>query len=230
MYSSLPYSMLVWPLPPLYLPPPYVALPEPSRAELPAPGAYRIDPDASSVGFAVRELGVVPVRGRFTGVTGGFDLAGRGDRVTVSAEVAVPTLRTGIAKRDADLLGPRFLNAVEHPMLRFTATRLGTDQGAWVVPGRLEVRGFSRPVALRLDPARRTADGAVQIRAIAWVNRRDFGIRVPRAIIGRHARIDVEITARAVTHGTHLPAPAPMPEHVCGDQVVGAVPGHGGVS
>lgn len=164
MFSSLPYSMLVWPLPPHYLPPPAIVVPDPARSALPAPGAYRIDPDASSVGFAVRGL-AGPTRGRFTAVTGSFRIGGPFEDACMSLDVVAASVRTGSPERDDDLLGPRFLDAATHPVLRFAGTRLGADLGAWTLGGRLTVRGTSRPVALRLDPVRRATGGAVVLRA-----------------------------------------------------------------
>jgi len=131
---------------------------------LPPRGRYRLDPEATAIGFAVRELGVIVVRGRFTGVTGEGRVPDRVEGSTVTATVDVRTLRTGNDKRDADLLGPRFLDATAHPAMRFTSTRLSDYDGGWLLTGRLELRGVSRPVTLRLDPAWRTDDGAVVLR------------------------------------------------------------------
>jgi polyisoprenoid-binding protein YceI len=195
-YPSLPYSMLVWPLPPYYLPPaPLPPPPDPVRSALPAAGAYVIDPARSTVIFTARALGVVPVRGRLGAVSGRAVVGVRAEDSTVTVDVSASGLTTGNTRRDRDLLGSRFLDASAHPVLRFTAARFGTRLGAWIAPGLLQVRGITEPVAFLLDPARREGDGAVVVRARGEVDRRRFGICAPRFRVGSRIRIDVEITA-----------------------------------
>lgn len=196
MYRSLADSMLVWPLPPYYLPPaPIPPPPDPVRSDLPAPGCYVLDPARSTVTFTARELGVVRVRGRLGPICGRVQVGAPAEESAVTAEVAASGLTTGNARRDRDLLGPRFLHAEAHPVLRFSATRFDAALGAWTAPGRLQVRGISEPVRFWMEPARRRADGTVAVRVSGEVDRRHFGIRVPRALVGQRIRIDLDITA-----------------------------------
>lgn len=196
MFPRLPYSMLIGPLPPYYLPPaPIPPPPDPVRTDLPPPGTYLVDPARSSVTFTARELGVLRVRGRLTGISGRIEIGLDAEHSRVDVEVPLAGMATGNRRRDRDLLGPRFFDAAAHPTLFFTGTRLGANLGAWALSGTAQVRGICAPVALRLEPVRRRADGTVTVRARAEVDRVRFGIRAPRALIGRWVQVELEVNA-----------------------------------
>lgn len=216
MFPYLPYPVLNLPLPPYYLLPALPPPPDPPRSALPAPGCYRLDPARSTVTLAARALGVVPARTALGRARGRVHVGVRGEDSTVTAEVeagpptgviALGAVAAGRADEglaaDRDLADSTVHSAVRHavrravvdPVLRFTATRFEAQPGAWAAPGLLEVGGVCEPVSFVMEPARVEPDGAVVVRARAVIDRRRFGIRVPRAFLGRAVRVDLQITA-----------------------------------
>lgn len=193
MLPFLPYSMLTQPHTPFLALRHALASSAPSPCSLPAPGRYQLDPDRSTVRFTVRGLGI-PVRGRFSGVVGRVRVGRPAADVTVTAEIDVASLRTGIRKRDHDLLRAGFFDAAAHPTIRFTADRLDADGPGWTVAGRLAVRGTERPVRVHVVDIRRIADGCVVVQATAEVDRRAFGIGALR-LVGPRVAVDIELTA-----------------------------------
>jgi polyisoprenoid-binding protein YceI len=109
--------------------------------------AIRLSPANTRVTFAVRWLGVLTVRGRFTEVEGTLSIP---DGCVESAEIAIDvlagSLRTGIALRDRHLRGSRFLDAARFPRIAFRSIRVERPNGILVVTGRLTLRGLERTV------------------------------------------------------------------------------------
>ncbi|MBE1498264.1 polyisoprenoid-binding protein YceI [Amycolatopsis lexingtonensis] len=140
----------------------------------------------ATASFEVRNFGfnrvggTIPVRAGSVEVTGGGVTA-------VHAELDLGALGTGNARRDADLRKPNLLDSGAHPDLTFTATGVRRRGDGWEVTGDLRLRGTSCPLTLTVEPV--TATG---VRATGTLDRAPLGMRVPRAVIGRYVRIDVE--------------------------------------
>ena len=152
------------------------------------PVNYRLSATAS---FAVSNgkgtvHGTIPV----TSAVLTADSTGRPIRLAAALD---PTgIATGIAKRDSDLQKKRFLSTVDHPAMTFTADHIEVRGSAWTCRGTLTVRGVSRSVVMQVvtAPDGRSAQGS------ATFDRRDFGIRAPKFVIG--AAIAVTLQAQLV--------------------------------
>src|ERR1700736_1825648 len=83
-------------------------------------GGYNLDPTHANVGFAVRHLGISPVRGSFERFQGTFDATG--DAPVLQGVVEVASINTGDAQRDAHLAAPDFFDVEQHPEIRFHST------------------------------------------------------------------------------------------------------------
>lgn len=142
-------------------------------------GSYRVAPTRSTVEIRVRHFGR-PIHGSFTVDHGEVTVVP--GRTRVSAEVQAGSFLTGNSRRDTDVVGPRFLDAASHPTLGFTGEVVGAT-----LHGELTVRDVTAPVTFELETR---PDG--RIRATTQLDRRVFGIRAPRALIGRY--VDVELT------------------------------------
>src|SRR5512133_1599803 len=77
-------------------------------------GRWTVRPGETLACFTVRKLGLIRVRGTFTVTDGTVTVAG-GRPVAVTATLDAASVRTGIAKRDADLAGRRFFHTARHP-------------------------------------------------------------------------------------------------------------------
>lgn len=106
-------------------------------------GTWAADPIHSSLGFAVRHMGVTPFRGGFET----FEAALADGRLAGSARVE--TIQTDDPNLTAHLLSPEFFDADRHPVLQFEAEEIRRDGDAVAIPGVLTLKGESRPVELR---------------------------------------------------------------------------------
>lgn len=163
-----------------------------------APGAaqpYRIDPEATSVVFRARHMGVLTVDGRFTGVTGTVVYDGH----ALEATVTVPAARvdTGHALRDRSLRSAAFLDAARYPRITFTSTRIVTGPGGLRAEGRLDLHGVRRAVAIPFTLTR--GDDGLRIEAAFTLNRRDYGLvfgSAMDALVGDAVQVTVVLVAR----------------------------------
>jgi polyisoprenoid-binding protein YceI len=76
----------------------------PTSTDLPLkPGRWAVDKTHSRVGFSVRHLGVAKVRGYFADVDAKLEVGRSPNDTAVSATIAMASIDTGNADRDAQL-------------------------------------------------------------------------------------------------------------------------------
>ncbi|MFC0040419.1 YceI family protein [Actinomadura rayongensis] len=175
-------------------------------ADLPAPGAWTIDPDHSTVAAVARHLGLSSVRGRFGTFAGRVEITDPVEHSTVRARIEAASIDTGTKLRDDHLRSADFLNVAEHPYIDYTGdglTPAGTDR--WTVRGRLTLNGVTRPADLDLAYLGAGPDpwGGVRaaFRATTTLRRADYGIRYNQileagiAAVGESLKVELEIQA-----------------------------------
>ncbi len=121
-------------------------------ADIASPGAYKIDPDHSSVQFSVGHLGFSELLGRFNAFSGSMVLKPNGEsKVKVSVKTA--SVDTNHDKRNDHLRGPDFLNAKQFPEMRFVSKRVSFDaQGRPVLmEGDLTLLGKTKPMTMKIS-------------------------------------------------------------------------------
>jgi polyisoprenoid-binding protein YceI len=111
--------------------------------ELLPTGTWSSDPIHSSIGFAVKHMGVAPFRGGFKT----FDASLADGKLVGTAPVE--TIQTDEENLTAHLLSPEFFDAERHPVLRYESTEIRRDGDDVVIDGLLTLRGQARPVELR---------------------------------------------------------------------------------
>lgn len=133
-----------------------------------------VDPEQTSVGFSVKTFwGLLAVRGRFDRFEGVYDTASEGTRIELTIDP--DSLTTGNAKRDAHLRSSDFFHVGEHPVVRFSSTRVRHgDYGRLLVQGLLEAAG--KVVPLEFEASVHPAEGGTQITAVAEVDPRELGM------------------------------------------------------
>ena len=89
--------------------------------ELIPAGTWASDPVHSSIGFAVKHMGVTPFRGGFKT----FDATLVDGKLIGSAPVE--TIQTDDENLTGHLLSPEFFDAERHPLLRFESTEIRRD-------------------------------------------------------------------------------------------------------
>jgi polyisoprenoid-binding protein YceI len=137
-------------------------------------GTWVADPIHSSIGFAVRHMGVIPFRGGFE--TFEAELAGG----KLSGSARVETIQTDDGNLTGHLLSPEFFDAERHPVLRFESNEIRRDGDQVTLDGVLTLKGESRPVELRGTITGPLADPyggkRVGLELETTIDRTEFGI------------------------------------------------------
>ncbi|MFD3497861.1 YceI family protein [Streptomyces sp. NPDC058676] len=180
-------------------------LPDPALASL--TGEWVIDPAHSRIGFSVRHAMVTTVRGAFTEYQSRLYFDGR-DPARSQAEIILNTasVDTGVEQRDAHLAGRDFLDARNHPRMRFTSTAVqlaGTD--VYRMTGDLTIKNSTRPVVLELtyighvtDPfgyERVGFDGTTTINRSEWGLTYSTKLAEGGAMVSEKVRLQFDIAA-----------------------------------
>lgn len=174
---------------------------------VPSPGKWRIDPDHTNVGFVAPHLVVAKVRGGFRQVSGTICLGPTPKESWVDVTVETGSVDTGLRVRDDHLRSEDFLDAANHPHMRFRSTDLEAFDGrTGKLTGDLTMRGVTRPVTLNLEYLGSVTDHLGQPKVVfeanAQIDREEFGLVWNRPLeaggllVGRH--IELQIEAQAV--------------------------------
>jgi len=110
--------------------------------------SWTVDPMHTQVEFSAKHMGLMTVKGHFTGVRTAIDL--REDDFTASsveATVQAGTLITYDERRDAHLKSPDFLDVEQFPTITFKSTRIErAAHDGYKMTGDLTIRDVTRPV------------------------------------------------------------------------------------
>jgi polyisoprenoid-binding protein YceI len=165
------------------------------RATLVPPGRWVLDPARSSVGFDVRHLKLIRVRGRFRDVEGAI-LCDRDGNVSIVGSIDVASIDTGDSRRDARLREEGLFDVQRHPKIGVSlSSAAGTYPG---VRGTMTICGVKQPVELYIDgpPAPAGGNGGLRVRAFGYVSRRAFGLDWDPAFAAGGLVIDDRVTLR----------------------------------
>lgn len=167
-------------------------------------GRWAVDHDHSTLGFAVRHLGISKVRGQFTGFDGEIVVGETLATTTVTATVDVSTVETGNADRDAHLLSDDLLDLALRPTMTFRSTAVrpaaGDDDQLWHLDGDLTIGGITRPLTLAValggiedHPAGGPRHAGFE--ATAELRRSDYGIgpHYPPPMLGDVVKIQIDL-------------------------------------
>jgi len=166
-----------------------------------------VDPAHSLVEFAVKHMMITTVKGRLSDVTGAITLDEADPaRSSVVVELAAASIDTRVEQRDQHLRSADFLDAENHPVIRFASRRIEGDvQGSFRIAGDLTIRGVTREVTLDAayegtgrDP---WGNEKFSYSATAKIDRRDFGLTWNAALetggvlVGNDVKISIELQA-----------------------------------
>jgi polyisoprenoid-binding protein YceI len=164
--------------------------------------SIRLTPENVVASMAVRWLGGMTVRGRFTDVRGMIHLpTDDDDTVAVTVEIRADSVRTGISLRDRHLRGPQFLDAAHHPAITFRGGDVMRLPTHIAVPGSLTIRGITRTEELRCSIGEQSPRR--DLLADVTLSRRAYNVGVPSGIrrldplfvvIGDEVRISIKVT------------------------------------
>jgi len=169
--------------------------------------SWTTDPMHTQVEFAARHMGLMTVKGHFTGVQAAIDFS-EDDFTASSVEATIDTrtLTTNDERRDAHLKSPDFLNVEKFPTIAFKSTRIehaAHDQ--YKITGNLTIRDVTRPVTLDVVYSGQAKDPMGNVHAgfsaFTTINRKDWGLTWNVALetggllVGEEVKLALEIEA-----------------------------------
>jgi polyisoprenoid-binding protein YceI len=115
-------------------------------------GTWAVDPAHSTVGFAVKHMGLATIRGVFTEFDGVIEIGEDLSTASAYGTVNVGSLDTNQPQRDEHLRSPDFFDAAQYPELRFQSTAItGLDEQTFRITGRLTIHGVTNDVVLHAE-------------------------------------------------------------------------------
>lgn len=149
-------------------------------------GTWTIDPVHTEVGFSARHMMVSKVRGKFTEFGGEIVTGADPLDSSVTAQIALNSIDTGNADRDAHVRSADFFDATNHPTMTYRSTGVTAKGDDFLVDGELTLKGVTKNVPLTLelngfgpDPYGGTRAGFT---GTAEINRQDFGVSFNAAL------------------------------------------------
>jgi polyisoprenoid-binding protein YceI len=143
--------------------------------------AWNVDPQHTSIEFAVRHMVVSTVRGRFDEFTVDADIDAQ-DLTASHGTVAVKTasVNTREEQRDGHLRSPDFFNAETYPDMTFTINRVEGSGSDYTLVGDLTIKDVTHEVKLDAEVTGPVSDPwgntRLGLSATGKLNRKDYGL------------------------------------------------------
>jgi polyisoprenoid-binding protein YceI len=165
---------------------------------------YEFEPSGSIIGFSVHQF-LGTTRGKFTSFSGRIEVdRDHPENSSVTAQIDVRSIDTGIKKRDDHLRSAEFFNIKKFPRITFKSRsikRTGSQNGD--ILGDLTMHGITKPVALHvklLTPLDETGRTRWSVTSDP-ITRRDFNLMFAPAAesvsgISQTVAINIEIEAK----------------------------------
>jgi polyisoprenoid-binding protein YceI len=145
-------------------------------------GTWTADPSHSTVGFAVKHMGIATVRGEFNEFTGTIEIGDDLSTAKAYGTVKVESVDTKEPQRDDHLRSPDFFDAAQYPELTFESTSIeALDDEEFRITGNLTIHGVTNEIILHADVQGTDTD--------PWGNE-----RVGLEITGQLSRGDYDMT------------------------------------
>jgi polyisoprenoid-binding protein YceI len=115
-------------------------------------GTWTADPSHSTVGFAVKHMGIATVRGEFNEFTGTIEIGDDLSAAKAYGTVKVESVDTKEPQRDDHLRSPDFFDAAQYPELTFESTSIeALDDEEFRITGNLTIHGVTNEIILHAD-------------------------------------------------------------------------------
>jgi polyisoprenoid-binding protein YceI len=154
-------------------------------------GTWQADPVHSSVGFAVKYLGVATFSGELS------DLQASLADGSLSGKAQVASIEVKDENLKAHLQAPEFFDAERHPELTFTGREVGEGRFA----GELTIKGVTKPITLEgtvtgpvTDPY---GNERIGLALMSVIDRTDFGLNWNAPLPGGGFALANDVTVTA---------------------------------
>jgi polyisoprenoid-binding protein YceI len=170
---------------------------------------FKIDPNHSSMNFAVAHMGVSTVVGRFTSFDGKILFDDKDiSKSSVNVTIKTASINTDNANRDNDLRSPNYFDAEKFPEITFQSKSVEKKGNDYVAHGTLTIHGVSKEIDLPFEMKGPNDAGQGRGKIMGahgslTVNRADYGVGKATPMIGSDVKIDLYVEARQAP-----PAPA----------------------
>ena len=164
-----------------------------------AEGVWALDTNHTSVGFTIRRLGLAKVRGHFSDVAAELVIGPTLDDSHVTATVALASIDSGNADRDAHLRSAELLDVETRPTMSYRSTRVREAGSDWLLEGELTIGGITRPLTLAVEVGEvvNHFDGTrhAAFEASGEIRRKEFGLEFGPlgAMLGDVVKIELDL-------------------------------------
>jgi polyisoprenoid-binding protein YceI len=165
---------------------------------------YKIDPNHSTVGFAVAHMVINTVHGKFKDFNGTIDLENNAVQ-SATGTIEAKSIDTGIDKRDNHLRSPDFFDVAKYPTITFQSKRVEKKGGDSVLVGDFTMHGVTKEISMPVTVKGPIKDpwgsSRIGFQAKTKLNRKDYGLKYNQAletgglVVGDE--IEIEINAEA---------------------------------
>src|SRR6476659_7902254 len=157
---------------------------------------YKIDPNHSSINFAVGHMTVSTVTGRFNSFEGKILLDDKDiTKSSVSVTIKTASVNTDVTNRDNDLRSANYFDVEKFPEITFQSKSIEKKGNDYVAHGTLTIKGVSKDVDLPFElkgPIDAGKMGKVMgAHASLTVNRQDYGVSKAPGMVGNEIKIDL---------------------------------------
>jgi polyisoprenoid-binding protein YceI len=172
----------------------------------------RLDAGRSDVGFRVKLIWLLGVRGHFGKMDGTVRLDSFRNELRVDARIDVAAVRMSNSSYEEWVKSPEFFDAAAYPQITFLSDpfprsrlRAGGD-----LPGELTVRGISQPVRFDLLPSECEKPAFdCPIRVNGEIRRSAFGMGSHRGTLSDKVELDFTVYAVPPPRADETPPPTP---------------------
>ena len=168
---------------------------------------WSVDPMHTQVEFSAKHMGIMTVRGAFTGLTTEINFDEEDFTASsVEATIDATTLNTHDKQRDGHLKSPDFLDVEHFPTITFKSTRIEhAPHDRYTMTGDLTIKDVTRPISLDVVYSGQAKDPMGNMHAGfsagTTINRKDWGLTWNMALetggllVGDQIKIALEIEA-----------------------------------
>src|SRR5262245_15558835 len=163
---------------------------------------FKIDPNHSSVNFAVAHMGVSTVVGRFPQFDGKIVYDDKDiTKSSVNVTIKTASISTDNTNRDNDLRSANYFDVEKFPEITFQSKSVEKKGNDLIAHGTLTIRGVAKDVDIPFEikgPVEGRRGKLMGAHGSLTVKRDDFGVGKPTPMIGGDVKIDLYVEAGQV--------------------------------